>query len=204
MTPLHPASRILIYLVAALAIPGLPFFLLPILLMLALSLLLVQRRAPIRLIWRTRWLLLVLLFGYAYSLPGEPLWPALGTASPSWEGGLHGMEQVIRLIVLLLGLDMLVLRLPANELLAGLYQLMRPFSAFGLDPNSAALRVGLTLRAIETMERGRGNLRGLLKLDFQVDLPQQIQLRLLPLRFVDVAVPGLLMAAVVAAWLHTA
>jgi energy-coupling factor transport system permease protein len=202
----HPASRILIYLLAALAIPGLPFFMLPILLLVALLALIVQRRAPLRLLWRTRWLLLVLLLGYAYSLPGEPVWQALGSASPSWEGGRHGVEQAARLIVLLLWLDMLVLCLPANELLAGLYQLMRPLSWIGLDPRRAALRLGLTLRAIEDLERGRGNLRGLLKLDVQADLtqqmPQQIQLRLSPLRFVDVAAPGLVFAGLLGTWLN--
>lgn len=166
--------------------------------------LILQRRAPLRLVWRTRWLLLVLLFGYAYSMPGEPIWLTLGSASPSWEGGQHGAEQAARLIVLLLWLDMLVLRLPANELLTGLYQLMKPFSRIGLDARHAALRLGLTLRAIEDLERGRGNLRGLLKLDFQVDLPQRIQLRLCPLRFVDVVIPGLLISGLLAVWLSAA
>lgn len=181
---------------------------LPILLLAALLALIVQRRAPFRLLWRTRWLLLVLLFGYAYSVPGEPVWQAWGSVAPTWEGGRHGVEQAARLIVLLLWLDMLVLRLPANELLAGLYQLIRAFSWIGLDPRRTALRLGLTLRAIEDMERGRGNLRSLLKLDFQVDvtqqLPQQIHLRLSPLRFVDVAVPGMVFAGLLAAWLTTA
>jgi energy-coupling factor transport system permease protein len=202
--PLHPAGRILIYLLAALAIPGLSFYMLPVLLLLALLVLIMQRRAPLRLVWRTRWLLLVLFFGYAYSLPGEPVWLAWGSAAPTWEGVRHGAEQAARLIVLLLWLDMLVLRLPAQELLAGLYQLLRVFTWLGLDPRRVALRLGLTLRAIEDMERGRGNLRSLLKLDFQVDLPQQIHLHLSPLRLVDVAIPTLVFAGLLGAWLTTA
>lgn len=198
---LHPASRILIYLLAALAIPGLPFFMLSILLLTALLALIAQKRAPLRLVWRTRWLLLVLLFGYAYSLPGEPVWPALGGASPAWEGVRHGALQAARLIILLLWLDMLILRLPAKDLLAGLYQLLRLFSWTGLDPCRAALRLGLTLRAIEAMERGKGNLRGLLKLDFQVELPQQIQISLFPPRFVDLASIGLICAGLLGFWL---
>lgn len=175
------------------------------LLLAALSVLAAQRRAPLRLLWRTRWLSLVLLFGYAYSLPGESLWPALGGAAPSLEGARQGVFQAARLMVLLLWLDLLVLRQPGHELLAGLYQLMRLFSWLGFDPRRAALRLGLTLRAIETMERGKGNLRSLLKLDSRVDLTQQlpvrIQLRLSPPRFLDLAVPGLLCAALLVAWL---
>ncbi len=171
---------------------------LPILFLLAVLVLILRRRAPLRLLWRTRWLLLVLLFGYAYSVPGEPVWLALGNMTPSWEGLRHGAEQAARLIVLLLWLDMLVLRLPANDLLAGLYQLMRAFAWLGVDARRAALRLGLTLRAIEAMERGRGNLRSLLKLDFEADpahsVPQRIQLQLHPLRLIDVALPALLCA----------
>jgi energy-coupling factor transporter transmembrane protein EcfT len=195
-TPLHPTSRILIYLLAALVIPGLPFFMLPVLLLLALLILSLQRRAPFRLVWRTRWLLLVMVLGYAYSLPGEPVWLALGNLAPSWEGFVHGVKQAARLMVLLLWLDILVLRQPVNVLLAGLFQLMRPLSSLGIDPRRAALRLGLTLRAIEDLERGRGNLRGLLKLDFQVDVPQQIQLRLSPFHFFDVALPVLFVISV--------
>lgn len=175
-----------------------------ILLLMALSVLIMQRRTPFRLLWRTRWLLLVLFWGYAYSLPGESVWQAWGSAAPSWEGVRHGAEQAARLIVLLLWLDILVLRLSAHELLAGLYQLIRPVSRIGLDPSRVALRLGLTLRAIEDMERGRGNLRSLLTLDFQADLPQQIQLHLSPLRLFDVAVPGLVLAGLLGAWLTTA
>lgn len=200
---MHPASRILIYLLAALAIPGLPFFMLPALLLLALGLLIMDRRMPFRLIWRTRWLLLVLLFGYAYSLPGAPVLTLLAEFSPSWEGLLHGMEQAARLTVLLLWLDILVLRLSSEALLAGLLQLIRPFSIIGLDPRRAALRLGLTLRAIEGMERGRGNVRSLLELDYEPDLPQRIQLNLLPLRAIDLAIPGLLFIGLLSQWMIT-
>ena len=200
---MHPASRILIYLLAALAIPGLPFFMLPALLLLALGMLIMVRRMPFRLIWRTRWLLLVLLFGYAYSLPGAPVSSLLADFSPSWEGLRHGMEQAARLTVLLLWLDILVLRLSSEALLAGLLQLIRPFSIIGLDPRRAALRLGLTLRAIEGMERGRGNVRSLLELDYEPDLPQRIQLNLLPLRGIDLAIPGLLFIGLLSQWMIT-
>lgn len=189
---LHPASRILIYLLAALGIPGLPFFLVPIPLSLALIVLLVRRKMPLRLIWRTRWLLLVLTLGYAYSLPGDPMWQGLGELSPSWEGCRYGVEQSARLVVLLLWLDVLVLGLSPGNLLVGLYQLMQPISRIGFDPRRVALRLGLTLRAIEGMERGRGNLGSILKLEFPIALPERIQLKLYPLRLLDKVIPGLI------------
>ncbi|MDO9227099.1 MAG: hypothetical protein Q8M09_13365 [Pseudomonadota bacterium] len=243
---MHPASRILIYLLAALAIPGLPFFLLPMLLLLALSVdfLRPSSRQPWRLIWRTRWLLLVLLLGYAYSLPGEPAMAWLGAASPTQEGLLRGGQQALSLLVLLLWLDVLVLRLPTATLMAGVYTLLRPFTRpaacrtlvvdsenrlrrgqflpdsqphstamgqeagekwtaavdlqptipksdrlLGLDVQRAALRLGLTLRAIEGLERGRGNLRRLFGENLGADLPTVIHLDVQPMRLRDLALP---------------
>ncbi len=199
---MHPTSLLLLYLLAALVIPGLPFFLLPILLLTALAILRLRRQLSFRLLLRTRWLLLVLMLGYAYSVPGEPMWQSLGGLSPTWEGGRHGVEQAARLIVLLLWLDVLVLRLPIESLLAGLYQLLRPFALLGMDPRRAALRLGLTLRAIEGMQRGRGNLKGLLDLDYQAGLPDKLELNLYPMRWRDKVVPGLLALGLLAQWLH--
>ena len=200
---LHPASRILIYLLAALAIPGLPFIVLPMLCVLALTLLIGGKQAPFRLIWRTRWLLLVLMFGYAYSIPGESVWIELGAAAPSQEGLRHGLEQASRLLVLLLWLDLLVLRLSSEALLSGLYQLLRPLVRLGADPGRIALRLGLTLRAIEGLERGRGNLRALLAADFTPALPDGIRIGLVPLRILDWLLPALLGALLVVYGLHT-
>jgi len=188
--PVHPASRILIYLLAALAIPGLPFFWLPLLLLFALAVDFL--RQPWRLIWRTRWLLLVLFLGYAYSLPGEPALSWLGAASPTQEGLMRGGQQALRLLVLLLWLDVLVLRLPTASLMAGVYTLLRPFTRLGLDVERAALRLGLTLRAIEGLERGRGNLRRLFGEDLGADLPTTIHLEIQAMQLRDMALPALI------------
>lgn len=188
---MHPASRILIYLAAALALPGLPFFMLPFLLLAALALLLRQHRSAFALVWRTRWLMLVLIFGYAYSLPGAPLLPGLGAFSPSLEGAGHGLRSALGLLALLLWLDVLVLALPAGDLLGGIYQLSRPLRWLGLDGARAALRLGLTLKAVEGLERGRGNLSRLLDSSGACGLPERIEIRTAPLAPLDVLVPGL-------------
>jgi hypothetical protein len=53
------------------------------------------------------------------------------------------------------------------------------------------------------MERGRGNVRSLLELDYEPDLPQRIQLNLLPLRAIDLAIPGLLFIGLLSQWMIT-
>jgi energy-coupling factor transporter transmembrane protein EcfT len=198
---LHPASRILTYLLAALVIPGLPFFMLPFALLAAIPVLVMQQRAPLRLLWRTRWLLLILVLGYAYGLPGQAGFPALGDFSPSLEGLAHGGGQALRLSTLLLWLDILVLALPAEALLAGLYRLALPFSRIGLDSRRAALRLGLTLKAIEDLERGRGNLAQLLDVEAISTLPARFSIQLNPLRPVDMLAPLVVLAAMVSLWL---
>jgi energy-coupling factor transport system permease protein len=145
-----------------------------------------------RLIWRTRWLLLVLFFGYAYSLPGEPALALLGNASPSLPGLARGGQQALRLLLLLLWLDVLVLRLSTEALMAGVYTLLRPFTLLGVNIERAALRLGLTLRAIEGLERGRGNLRRLFGEELGADLPGLVQLDVQPLRPRDLLLPTLM------------
>ena len=198
---MHPASRILTYLLAALVIPGLPFFMLAIPLLGALPILVAQRRAPTSLLWRTRWLLLVLTLGYAYGLPGQALAPGLGDFSPTREGLLYGGEQALRLVALLLWLDILVLAQPADRLLEGLYRLLLPFARLGLDSRRAALRLGLTLKAIESMERGRGNLSRMLDPDGGPALPTSFRIRSRPMAPVDLLPPLAMLAAMVSLWL---
>jgi hypothetical protein len=186
---------------AALVIPGLPFFMLSICLAAALPILLHQRRSPFKLFWRTRWLLLVLILGYAYSLPGQSLIPWVGNYSPSIEGLLHGIRQAMGLMVLLLWLDVLVLAQPADHLLGGLYQLARPFEHVGLDGGRVALRLGLTLKAIEGLERGRGNLIRLLDQHDAFGLPERIHIQTQPVQVFDLLILAVLLSFMVGLWL---
>lgn len=198
---MHPASRILTYILAALAIPGLPFFMQALLLMAALSLLAGWRRTPLRLLWRTRWLMLMLLLGYGYTLPGTPLLAGFGDYSPTLQGVARGGLHALGLLVLLLWLDILVLALPAERLLGGLWQLFRPLAAVGLAGSRTALRLGLTLKAIEGMERGRGNLIHLLAERPSLELPDRIRIPVTPWRFADYLAPVLVLAFWAVPWL---
>ncbi len=186
---LHPASRIVLYLMAALAIPGLPFFMLIVFAVSALFILLAMRRSPHVLIWRMRWLVLVLVLGYAYNLPGEALLASDGEWSPSREGLMHGASQALRLLIMLAWLDILVLSLAGESLLTGLYSLARPLARIGLSPDRLALRLGLTLRAIERLERGTGNFRRLFQAMPDPDTPASIRLAEHRVGVADVLVP---------------
>lgn len=198
---LHPASRILVYLLAALAIPALPVYLPVLLLLAALPLLAGRSRRAGMLVWRTRWLLLVMLLGYAYSLPGAPLMDSLGAWSPTHEGVVQGALQVLRLLTLLIWLEILVLRLPPAELLCGLYGLLAPLDRLRLDGSRLAIRLAMTLRAIEHLERRQGGGRGLLEGVDTDELPVTISVPLRPARLIDHLLPLIFLVILGALWL---
>lgn len=109
-----------------------------------------SRSQLLKLLRRTRWLLVVLALVYAYTLPGVPAWPALGWASPSIEGVQAGGLRVARLALLLTGLAVLLGLTARARLLYGLYALTAPFAALGLDRRAFVVRLGLTLDYVES------------------------------------------------------
>lgn len=109
------------------------------------------RQQFMRYLRRSRWLLLVLLLMHAYSLPGTPLWPALGVYSPSQIGVRSGLLQSWRLILVLALLAVLMTRLSREAILTGMYTLMAPLRYIGLVPERMAVRVWLTMRYAEAL-----------------------------------------------------
>ena len=102
-----------------------------------------------RLLRRTRWLMLVLLVTYAYTLPGHALWPELAWASPTVEGTKLGLERSLRLALIVVALVMLLVGTGRPRLIYGLYVLARPLSGLGFDRRAFAVRLGLTLGYVE-------------------------------------------------------
>ncbi|MFP5409574.1 MAG: hypothetical protein ACLGG6_01245 [Gammaproteobacteria bacterium] len=108
------------------------------------------RSQLLKLLRRTRWLLVALALAYAYTLPGVPAWPTLGWASPSIEGLVAGGLRVARLVLLLAGLAVLLALTARARLLYGLYGLTRPLAVLGLERRAFVVRLGLTLDYVES------------------------------------------------------
>ena len=143
---LHPATKILTWLIFAILIQL--FNVLPLLavnILLAALILICHATEFVRLIRRTRWLLLSLLLIYGYASSGEALLPALGSLSPSREGVMAGAMQAWRLATLLAALSVMLAVTSRNDILSGLYLLLRPFRRVGVDAGSIAARIWLTL-----------------------------------------------------------
>ena len=108
-----------------------------------------------RLLRRTRWLMLVLLLTYSYTLPGHALWPEWSWASPTVEGGKFGLERVLRLALIVVALAMLLEGTARPRLIYGLYVLARPLNRMGFDRRAFAVRLGLTLGYVEQSQEVR-------------------------------------------------
>lgn len=106
----------------------------------------------LRLLRRSRWLLIMLFATYALSMPGALLWPALGGGGPTLEGVQSGALRVARLVLMLAGLAVLLATTDRPRLILGLYALTGPLVWLGFDRRAFAVRLGL---ALDYAGRGR-------------------------------------------------
>ena len=103
--------------------------------------------------WRARWLMLTLWLILAYNTPGEAFQDLAW--APTYEGigeaGLH----VVRLLVMLAWLAWLVCRLGRDGMVCGLWRLLAPVRALGLDTERLVVRLSLVLENLrQPQEKG--------------------------------------------------
>lgn len=151
---MHPASGLLIWLVALLLIQCLEgsHLLLAGLLSLLLSGSKAQRRCA-RLAWGARWLFVSLFVIMAWGGAGEPAWS--GLLAPSREGLADALTHVGRLLLVLMAVAILRERMSLPELLTGTRRFLEPLRRLGVDPDRGLVRLLLVLRHLETLPRPR-------------------------------------------------
>jgi len=142
--PLHPATRIGLWLLLALAVAWLRWEALA-LASAALAAWLAASRNPVfpAMLRRARWLLASLLLVYGFATQGVPLWEALPALSR--EGVALGAMQAWRIVLLLAGLALLMAATPPAALVSGIHALLQPLAPLGVDAGRVALRLTLTL-----------------------------------------------------------
>jgi len=197
----HPAVQIYIWFCLTLAVQMLGAYALVLLagILIVFSFRICASRF-ILLLRRTRWILFSVFLIYAYTSPGESLWPHLGVLSPVAEGVEYGLLQLLHLLAVLAGLSILLTLLSQQQLIAGLYTLSRPLSLLGVPRERFAVRLALTLQYAESaMQDAASNWRGSIEqlLAPPPVTPGYIELQLIPFARRD----GLLAAAVSAALL---
>jgi energy-coupling factor transporter transmembrane protein EcfT len=141
-------------------------------------------RRAVRLMFRARWLILALLTVFAWSTPGRLLWPEADWASPSAEGLALAADHCARLAGLLILVALLLQHTTRESLVGGLYTLLKPLLALGLDRTRLALRLDLVLRYSDaTLPRGQW--RDWLRSGPDPAATDSICLKLHPLRTAD-------------------
>ncbi|MDR0528492.1 MAG: energy-coupling factor transporter transmembrane protein EcfT [Zoogloeaceae bacterium] len=147
MAFLHPAARLLFWLMAAV---GLQWAGIPLLCAWSIFFLLSGAEARQhwrRLFWRTRFLLCTMFFVFAYAVPGTSL---IGSAwTPSAEGVYEAVEQISRLVIFLGALAWLMSSLGFHELLSALWFLLRPLWVLGFPVDRSVVRLSLALEYVE-------------------------------------------------------
>lgn len=146
---LHPAARLLIWLLLAIVVQLLAW---PLLGLLGCALLLSGRQVRghwWRLLRRTRILLLTLFLVFAYGLPG----PTPGNLAwlPSYDGLEEAAVHLLRLLILLGSLAWLLVPLGHRALMGGLWYLLRPLQRLGLPMDRSVVRLSLVLEYMEKM-----------------------------------------------------
>ena len=113
------------------------------------------RPAFSRLIRRTRILFLSILLIDGLTLPGVALYSPLGRWSPTVQGLEVGAMQVWRLALLLGALAWMLATAGKEDLLRGLYVLLRPLEWVGVHPRRLMVRIWLTWVYAEELARFR-------------------------------------------------
>lgn len=154
---MHPVIKILLLLLAALMTVwgGWSQWLL------ALSLTLIgftfvkeaDVKKALRMMARLRWLLLSIIIIYLWFTPGAPLLPDFPGWSPSYEGVLMGLHRAAILLLLVLAVSLLLQSTPLASMIAALLWLLRPFALLGLPHERLAVRLALTMEAVDELQR---------------------------------------------------
>ncbi|NNM83415.1 MAG: hypothetical protein HKL98_12565 [Burkholderiales bacterium] len=154
---IHPATRIAVWVILVVrAFTAAPRDLLLLALRAAVFLSLAGREIFVRQLSRMRWILFTLFAIYAFSTPGDPLFPLLGMASPTWQGIDSAALQAGRILFAIACLAVLQGCTPREMMLSGIYSLLSPLGALGVKVERIAVRLLLTLRYAE--EKGSGSL----------------------------------------------
>ena len=180
---LHPATRLLIWLLVLVAVQCLSGA--ALLAGLCVPLLLgrqVMRRGG-KLVWRTRWLLLSLFVIFAWGVAGEPLWAS--DYAPTFDGLHEALTHLGRLVLVLMAVAAFLEKLSLPDLLAASHAVLGPWRRLGLDPDRGVVRLMLVLRYAETLPRPR-DWKTLLDLP-EMPLDEQVEIQQMPFGWRDLA-----------------
>ena len=108
-----------------------------------------QLRNFLRIIKRMRWLFFSILIIYAFATPGQLIPDIPVNFAPTFEGIQQGLLQVVKLLIALAALTLLFVGSSKEQLILGMYMLLKPLKHLGLNVEKFAVRLFLTLDYVE-------------------------------------------------------
>ena len=154
---LHPAIKIAAFIFMVVLMPHLKLSaLFALALMMSFVLIHFRVKRFISMMRRMRWLFLSVLIIYAYTTPGEYIsgWPI--DLAPSYEGLRDGLYQIARISLVLAGIALLMATSTRENLMAGIYTIIKPLRFLSVSPERFTARLYLTLQYIDkTKKRGK-------------------------------------------------
>lgn len=191
MKPLHPASVILLGLACLLAASSRSDIPLLVLGLGSVAAALVCSRPHLlRILRRSRWLLLTMLALFGWMTPGTPL---PGVPGLTQEGLLLAAENIARLLIAIAAVSILLTVLAPAGLVSGMRSLLAPLGGVGGFRDRLAVRLMLTLEAVEAARQ---------RSDDSLGMATTLRLPAIPVRRADYAAAicsaGLILFAVLA------
>jgi energy-coupling factor transporter transmembrane protein EcfT len=98
---------------------------------------------------RFRWLFMVMMIIFSFNTPGEHIqvWPFF--ISPTYEGVIAGLKQILRITVMLAAISWMMTANTRQQLISGFYFMFAPLNLLGLEVERFAVRLWLTIHYVE-------------------------------------------------------
>lgn len=115
------------------------------------------RAGLLRLLCRSRWLLLTSILLFLWMTPGMPV-PWLPGATQ--DGLQQALEQTARLVASIAMVAILLAALDTQQLVSACYGLLAPLRLLGIDVERWVIRLALTLKGLEVTQGDDGDAEG--------------------------------------------
>jgi energy-coupling factor transporter transmembrane protein EcfT len=150
MLKINIITQLLMFSVLAIIINVLNLKALVPILMVLVSILMFNRAYSfMRTLKRFRWLFLVMMIIFSFNTSGEHIqaWPF--SISPTYEGVIAGLKQILRIAVMLAAISWLMAANTRQQLISGFYFMFAPLKLLGLEVERFAARLWLTIHYVE-------------------------------------------------------
>lgn len=142
----------------------------------------------VRLLKRSRWLLVSVALVFLLMAPGSGISTVYGLSVPSVEGLRLALDQIGRLVLAMAMLALLLKRMSISELVAGARHFFVLLNLRGFNPDRAALRLVLTLQLLEQDSQRSDSLkwRNLMEMDLSAEeMSADISMSVYPFGWAD-------------------